>query len=208
MSSRIRAAVIACIGAAATLMLAPTRVSAHETRSIGDIVAVVGFGTEPSFVGQVNSALISLSDERNGEPIVEGVDLQVEIGFGEERLALEMEPSFVVGVFGEAGTYEAFFLPTRAGTYEFHFTGTIGDIEFDETFTSGPDTFGPMEDPAAISFPARDPSSAELAGLVDRELARQADDVKSARLIAFIGLGVGAVALLAALGASRAARKR
>lgn len=216
MPRRLAVSVVVVLGSMATLVMVAWPVSAHERRDVGDLHFVVGFGTEPAFSGQPNSAELILTEGPNERPVVDGVDLQIEILFGEESMTLEMSPSFVVGVFGEPGDYEAHFLPTRPGEYTFLFTGTVGRQEIDESFTSGPETFGPMEDPGTISFPAEDPTSAELADRLDRETARLAaeaqsarDDADLARMLALVAIIVGGVALVAgvALGAL-ALRKR
>jgi hypothetical protein len=135
---------------------------------------VVGFGTEPAYAGQPNSVQLIL--EHDGEPVVDlGNTLDVEVSFGEETIALELEPNFAVGEFGEPGDYRAWFIPTRTGEYTFHFTGTIDGEDVDETFVSGPDTFGPLQDPAEIQFPVQDPSNGELAERVEQESQRTAD---------------------------------
>ncbi|MGH2489645.1 MAG: hypothetical protein ACRDFR_08520, partial [Candidatus Limnocylindria bacterium] len=220
---RLAVSVVVVLGSMATSVMVGGPAFAHERRDVVDLHLVVGFGTEPAFAGQPNSAELILSEGPNERPVVDGVDLQIEILFGEESMTLEMSPSFVVGVFGEPGDYEAHFLPTRPGEYTFLFTGTVGRQEIDESFTSGPETFGPMEDPGTISFPAEDPTSAELADRLDRETARLAaeaqsareaaaaarDDADLARMLALVAIIVGGVALVAgvALGAL-ALRKR
>ena len=215
----------ACLVAVLVPTLKASPALAHESREVGPFTMTVGFGIEPAYAGIPNSAQLSLS--RGDEPVVElGGELQVEIAFGEETLALDMSPSFVPGVFGEPGTYEADFVPTRPGEYVFHFTGTIQGEDIDEVFTSGEDTFGPMEDPGELAFPVRDPSLGELAERIDREIPRIAgavedraaaleaeneelrDDAASARTLALAGLFVGAVGLLLAIVALSRGRRR
>jgi hypothetical protein len=208
---------------AVAVALAPAAL-AHEGRPTGDgdLLMVVGFGTEPAYAGQPNSVQLIL--EHDGEPVVDlGNTLDVEVSFGEETIALELEPNFVVGEFGEPGDYRAWFIPTRTGEYTFHFTGTIDGEDVDETFVSGPDTFGPLQDPAEIQFPVQDPSNGELAERVEQESERTADaqssadqalaaaeessaevgqaadDASSAQTMAVVGLVVGALGLIVAI---------
>ena len=117
-----------------------------------------------------------------------------------------MEPAFIVGVFGEPGNYNADLVPTRSGTYALHVYGTVEGTEVDETFTSGPDTFNDIQDPAEFAFPQADPDNSQLASRIEQESQRVAaleseteDDVASARSFGIIGLIVGAVGLVAAL---------
>lgn len=178
--------------------------AAHETREVGDLTMTVGFGTEPAFENESNAASLSLS--RGGEPVVEGVELEIEVAFGEEATTMALEPAFVVGAFGEPGLYEADFIPTRPGQYAFRFTGTIGGTEIDEEFTSGPDTFSDVNARAEASFPAADPSNAELAERLEQESARVRDlaaaaaaDASAANTLALIALIVGGVAVAGVL---------
>jgi hypothetical protein len=208
---------------------------AHEGRGVGDgdLLMVVGFGTEPAYAGQPNSVQLLL--EHGGEPVVDlGNTLDVEVGFGDETMALELEPFFSVGEFGEPGDYRAWFIPTRPGTYTFHFSGTIDGEEVDEEFTSGPDTFSDVDSPSDIMFPVQDPSTGELAERIEQEIPRlneaidgvradavaraeraaeaaaatASDDVDGARTLGLIGLIVGALGLLVGIGALVAARRK
>lgn len=203
--SRIpRGAMPVVIGTLLVLILLPAApAAAHETRVVGDIVMTVGFGNEPAFAGQPNEVNLSLAERRSEDPIVEGVDVDVEVSFGEESTTMEMEPAFVVGAFGEPGLYRATLLPSRAGDYTFHFTGSVGDQEIDESFTSGDDTFSPARDPAEVAFPAQDPSNAELADRLERETTRVAAAAESesaqARTLAIVALVAGGLGLIIGL---------
>ena len=196
--------VAACIGLA---LLVANPAFAHETRKVGAYEFVVGFAGEPAFAGPQNGVSLSVTDAKSGDPVVKGVDLEVELGFGEsdETMTLPIEPEFVVGVFGEPGSYGAAFFPTRPGAYTFHFTGTIGSQDIDESFTSGPDTFSEAEDPAAVSFPVKDPTNGELAQRLDQEFPRltgATEDAKDAadgaKTLTYVALGAAVLALILA----------
>jgi hypothetical protein len=182
---------------------------AHESRKVGAYEFVVGWYDEPTYTGAKNGPEVSISDFQSEEPIGENVpvELEVEVIFEGESTTLTMEPTF-----SDPSVFEADLAPTRPGEYTFHFTGTVGDLEVDEEFTSGPDTFNSPTDLAEISFPVADPSTADLAERLDQELPRvqeeavaaaqnaaESDDVDSARIIAFIALGLGVIAVLLAL---------
>jgi hypothetical protein len=187
---------------ASTLLLASPAL-AHEGREHGDLEMVVGFGTEPAFAGQPNSVQLIL--HHDGEPVVDlGDSLSVEVMFGEESMDLPLEPHFRVGVYGEPGDYRAWFIPTRPGAYTFHFYGTIEDEEIDETFTSGPDTFSDVGNPAELSFPAQDPTTGELAERIDREIPRLSEEIEGVRADAAAGAEAAAQAQAAADDAARA----
>lgn len=189
------------LGVAATTLFAVVVAQpafAHETRPTGEYSAVVGWAEEPAYTGFPNAVAITLSDSA-GEPVeLEAGALQVEVLFGDETTgAMPVEPAF-----GEPGLYEADLIPTRAGTYSFHFTGTVGDQPYDETFTSGSETFAEPRNPADVSFPAQDPTNGDLAQSIE-QIRTELDpgDTESSSRTAFIAIGLGAVALLVALAA-------
>lgn len=212
--SRIRTAVLAVAGAMTLLILLPAApAAAHEGREVGDIHMLVGFGNEPAMAYEPNWASLTLTDHDTEQPILNGVNLEVEITYGEESTTMAVEPAF-----GDTGEYRAVFVPSRPGDYSFRFFGTVREQEIDETFTSGPDTFSPANDPAEISFPAQDPTVAEVADRLEQETARLSESISSleqsiaaqetgqdedpaagARTLAMIALIVGGVALVAGL---------
>lgn len=222
----VRPIAVATLGIALVALVAPAA-AAHEQRAQGDLEMVVGFGTEPAYAGQPNSVQIILTHD--GEPVADlGDTLDVEVSFGDEAIPLELEPRF-----GEPGEYRAWFIPTRPGQYAFHFVGTIDGEEVDETFTSGPDTFGDVLNPADIQFPAQDPTNGELAERLDRETSRlndaieqtaadvaddasraveaasqTSDDVAGARTFGILGFVTGAVGVAMAVGALVAGRRK
>ncbi|MDP8956524.1 MAG: hypothetical protein M3N24_06165 [Actinomycetota bacterium] len=196
MRNAVRVSIALMTGALVAFSASPA--AAHETRRVGDYEFVVGWYDEPAFAYQKNGPEVTITD-RNGDPVVDGVDLQVEIGFQGETMTAELEPAFVVGVFGEPGNYTADIYPTRAGTWTFRMFGTVEGLEVNETFTSGPDTFGDIEDPGEVAFPVEDPSNAELTDLVERARAQSAEDAAAARTFGYVGVGLGAVALIVAI---------
>lgn len=168
---------------------------AHETRETGEYTAVVGWADEPAYTGFPNAVNLSLSDPA-GEPVEDlGDELQVEVLFGDETTGLMP----LEAAFNEPGFYEADVIPTRAGTYSFHFTGAIGGEPYDETFTSGEDTFAQPQNTAEVSFPAQDPTNGELAQSIEQLRSEVGSD--GSGTTGFIGIGLGVVALLVALGA-------
>ncbi|HEV3475414.1 MAG TPA: hypothetical protein VG602_08615 [Actinomycetota bacterium] len=168
--------------------------AAHETREVGDYTFVVGWYDEPAFANQPNGPEVTITRGPKETPIVESVDLQVDVTFGGETVTYPLEPAFVAGVFGDPGNYSADLFPTRPGTWEFRIYGTVVGQEVDETFTSGEETFSDIEDPAEIAFPVADPNNQQLASRLEEE----ADEAGSARVFGVIGVVLGAVALIIA----------
>ena len=190
---------------------------AHAERSAGPFDYEIGFGTEPAYVGQPNSVQLILN--KNGKPVTDMTDqLKVAVSFGSDSTDLTFEPNFEVGGDGEPGDYRAWFVPSQPGRYTFHLTGTLDGTKFDETVTSAPDTFASVQDLASASFPqVNAPSNEDLASRIDRESHRAADTAttassaestaKTAKNIALIGVVLGALGLIAGIGAL-ATRKR
>ena len=222
--SRIRrGAVLATAGILTMLFLLPASPArAHEGREVGDVVMLVGFGSEPAVAYEPNWVSLTLTDHDSEQPILNGVDLEVEISYGEESTTMAMEPAF-----GDTGEYRAVFVPSRPGDYTFRFVGSVRTQDLDEEFTSGPDTFSPANDPAEISFPAQDPTVAEVAERLEQETTRlsesitqlersigaedtagEEDPAAEARTLAMIALIVGAVALVAGLAIGGLALRR
>jgi hypothetical protein len=156
---------IAAVGAIALstlLMLAsPLAAEAHETRPIADgkYQIVVGFMNEPVFAGDKSglefwvtetSAATPAAGEEEGAP-VEGLEetLQAEVIYEDQTMELPLTAKW-----DEPGGYYSVFFPTASeGDYTFRIYGTIDGTDVDESFTSGPETFGPVEDPAPLQFP-------------------------------------------------------
>jgi hypothetical protein len=213
MRTRLLAAMVAATLAVLLIPLLAGPAAAHQEKTIGRYHFAVGFGDEPAYAGEKNSVQLLLADAKD-KPVTDLTDtLKVAVKTGSaEPLQLTVEPFFEVGEFGTPGDYRAWFIPTAPGSYSFHFTGTIKGQRIDQTFTSGPKTFSDVEDPAQVQYPAKQPTTGQLATRVDRETGRlnaalaaerdQAkDDAASARTLAVVGLVVGALGLLVAIAA-------
>jgi hypothetical protein len=159
----IRLAGASLLVAAVTLIVVNVSASAHERRDVADgqYRLVVGFLDEPAFSGQQNGLDLRVAKlDPAATPAAEGEDppttpveglestLQAEVFYADQAM-----PLVISAAFGAPGSYESVFFPTQPGDYSFHVFGTIDGVAIDETFTSGPDTFGPMEDPAPLQFP-------------------------------------------------------
>jgi hypothetical protein len=207
--------ILAALGVAA-LLAAPA--AAHESRKAGGYQYVVGFGDEPAYAGEKNSVQVMVSDAA-GKPVRNADGLEVMVTAGGKETTLKLEPHFSDG-WGTPGDYRAFFIPTSPGQYSFHLHGAIAGKKIKpQRFTSGPDTFSDVEDPAKVAFPAKSPTTAQLAQRLDREVPRLAasldgalaaqrqaaaeadrarDAAGQARLLAIGGLLAGAAGLLVA----------
>lgn len=184
-----------CIFSALLLALAGP-VLAHETRTEGGVEAVVGWVTEPAYVGYPNAVQLRLSNTA-GDPITDlGDGLQVEVSFGGQKTA----PMSLAPAFNSPGEYRAPLMPTRPGDYSFRFFGTIQGQPYDQTYQSGDETFDAPKNPADVSFPAKDPTVGELASRVE-QLGGEDEGGTSSDNTGMIGIGLGVLALIVALAA-------
>ena len=214
---RKRTAIVAAVLAALLVPVAAAPALAHEEHKVASYNVEVGFGTEPAYAGVTNSAQLIITN--NGKPVTNAKGLKVAVSTGDaEPKAFPLEPHFGDG-WGTPGDYRAFFIPTAPGAYTFKVTGTLGGKKVDQSYTSIKDGFDEVTDPAEVQYPAPDPSGSQLTTRLDREAARlnaavtaereQADDqIADARRLATIGLVVGALGLLAAVGVGVLALRR
>jgi hypothetical protein len=116
------------------------------------------------------------------------------------------------------GDYRAWFIPTSPGTYSFHFTGRIKGTPFNQTFTSGPQTFADVKDPMEAEFPVQAPTNQQLAQRVVAEANRQGaaiaavrghadSQVRTARFLAVVGLVLALLGIGVGIGGVQAGRK-
>ncbi len=209
--SRMLTVAAMSIGLLSPLVLSGVAV-AHEHRHLGSFEMVVGWADEPVFVGFKNGLQLILSE--NEKPVLDlGDSLKVEVIFGDQKMGpLPLQRAFGK-TFGRPGDYRASILPTRPGTYTFHFIGSIKGQKVDQSFTSSEKTFDSVDDSAEIEFPAKDPSRAELAGRIERlgpridavqQAARDANAAgANARTVAIVGIVLGAAGFVVSLGWGR-----
>jgi hypothetical protein len=215
---RTRTVTVGAVLAVLLLSLLAAPALAHGEHKVADnYTFVVGFGTEPAYAGVTNSVQLVISN--NGRPVTDAKGLKAAVSTGDaEPRAMPLQPYFGTG-WGEKGDYRAFFIPTAPGAYTFRITGTLGGKKVDKSYTSGKDGFDEVSDPTEVQYPAPEPSGSQLNTRLDRETARlnaaldaqqaAADDqVAGARRIATIGLVVGALGLLAAVGLGVVALRR
>ncbi len=179
----------AAVFATALVALTAGGALAHEVREVGAYTFAVGFIDEPVFAGQKSGLEFFVSTGE--EQPVEGLEdtLDAEVTFGADTRVLEISPRF-----GEPGAYQSVFFPTAAGPYTFRIFGEVEGEPFDESFSSGPETFGEVEDLAGGQFPVQFPAPAEV--VADAEAgAAAATQATIALVLAIIGLLAGLVAL-------------
>lgn len=169
---------------------------AHERRTVGKYQLVVGFLNEPAYINQVNGIDVRVTNTETNKP-VEGVEktVKAEVIVGGKTLALPLASRF-----GQPGSYAAYFIPTKAGAYIFHFSGDIEGTKLEEKFESGPGRFSDIEDTAALQFPEK------LGNPIDTTAQVQAAQAAAAnsQTIAYVGVALGVLGtILGVLGLSK-----
>jgi len=209
MNRFVRATSGVAVLVAALLVLAAPAV-AHETASVGKVVIELGWGTEPAYVGQLNTIQV-IARYDDGDPVDEpGARLTTRVIYGDQEQEFELAPTYNPDYgTGTPGEYAALVIPTAPGDYTFHLTGRVAGSEVDLKVTSSPKTFSPVEDTAAVQFPVTVPGTEQVAARLDNELPRMAaasavtdveSQVSSAKTIGYVGIaaGVAGIALAAA----------
>lgn len=203
MSNRRRLPAWPLIGAMVALIalvLSAGLASAHEHKVVNGYTLTVGFLNEPAINEQPNGLdfRVDKGSDETGIP-VSGLasTLKAEVKFGGQTMPLTLSP-----VFNTPGAYKANFIPTAAGSYTFHISGTIDNTPVDETFVSGPDTFSDVEDASAMQFPTK----VNSVGSVSQTAQNAGDTADSARVFGIIGIVVGVLGLIAGVAGMMMAR--
>lgn len=165
---------------------------AHGHTDVGIYELVIGFHNEPAYAGEPNGLDLFVTNTETEEP-VNGLEetLRVEIIYGRSTRELTMRTQY-----GQEGAYTADILPTAAGDYTWHIWGDIEGTPVDVSMTSSPDTFSPMRTRADFSFPAAEPTAAELG---------QAS--QTALIVGIVGAVLGLAGLAVGFMGMRAARR-
>ena len=176
----------------------PAVASAHEQRDVGPYHLVVGFLNEPSILDQMNGIDLTVTTTADKKP-VDGLDktLKAEVIVGGNAKSM---PVPLAARFGMPGKYAGYFIPTLAGSYTFHFTGTIDGDQVDQRFESGPNTFDDVQPATSLEFPYKlgDPVA------LQSHLAAAQAAANQGRILGIAGVVLGVLGVVVgALGLSR-----
>ena len=189
--------VAAVLGACALAILSVGPVAAHEERTVAGYDLEVGFINEPVYVGDKSGLEFFV---HKGDTPVEGLDTTIT---AEVIFQAQSRPLPISAREGDPGAYESVFIPTAAGPYTFHLSGTIEGQSIDESFTSSPTGFNEVQEVAAGQFPVQFPAPAEIAA--DAKAGKDA----AAQVTVAIGLGAAGVLIgLIGVGLALARRRR
>lgn len=189
---------LATLAAAAVIVssfLVNTNVAlGHERRTVGPYTFVVGWINEPSYVNLLNSLDLTVT-ETNGGKAVEGLEktLKADLAFGGSSTP---QPLTLAARFGLPGKYSGYVMPTKVGDYTFHITGTVGTMNVDEKFESGPGRFGSIESTDPLQYPQKVVSNSDLAARLD-----------SIQTLVVVGIAIAGIALLLGVGGLVARRR-
>ena len=185
--SRLLATVAAAVVIVSSFAMTTNVALGHERRAVGPYTFVVGWINEPSYVNLLNSLDLTVT-ETNGGKAVEGLEktIKADLTFGGSSQA---QPLTIAARFGLPGKYSGYVMPTKVGDYTFHITGTVGTMNVDEKFESGPGRFGSIESTDALQYPQKLVSNADLAARLDQ-----------LQTLVIAGVVVGALALLVSIG--------
>jgi hypothetical protein len=190
---------LAVASALALSVLVAAPAMAHEARDVHGYAFEVGLIDEPVFVGQKSGLEIFVN--KDDQP-VEGLEKTLKATVVQGTASPRDLP--LKATFGEKGAYSSVFIPTAAGKYTFHITGTLPDgSTMDETFTSSPTGFNEVQDVAAGQYPVQFPTQAELVAK-----SQKGADASGQTTIALALGALGVLLGLAALGVSVASRSR
>jgi hypothetical protein len=186
---------------AGALMLAalalPTAALAHERRTIGNgkYDVVVGWDVEPTYAGEKNAATIRISEAGSNPAIpVAGAEKTLKLSIKQGASTREFP---LRAAFGQPGYYLADLFPTRVGDYQFIVTGSINGEQVNETFDSADGKFDGVVSPAPLQFPIATGDAAQLVATAQQAQA----DAQSARMLAYLGIGIGVIGVIAAAAA-------
>ncbi len=195
---RLRAAALAGVASAFLVLATVAPAFAHQQVDFGAYHLEIGFIDEPVYVGDKSGLEF---DVLKGSDPVAGLEktLKAQVIYQGQSRDLTIEPE----TDDSGNFYRAYFIPTAAGPYTFHISGTIEGTAFDQSFTSGPTTFDEVQDAAPGQFPVQLPTLAEL-----QAQAQKGADAASQVTIALALGGAGVIIGLLGVGLALAARRR
>jgi len=186
------------------VLLAAGAASAHDRKSVGRLVLTIGWEDEPALAGFRNAIEVAVADAA-GAPVADPASLTVDVSFGGDRVTLPLRPAG-----RQPGRYRALLIPTRAGAYTFRVSGTVGQQTIDLSSPCSDRTFECVADAADLQFPAKDPTTGQLAERMSRGLPRgeeAASHAATARVVAFAALAIAVAALVVAVRRGRDAAR-
>ena len=171
---------------------------AHTRAVVGDYVFVLGWSSEPPVVGERNQILLEIERESTGAPVTGAeASLVTELIYAGQSLRVNLNPSAEA-----SGHYTADLIPTVRGTYSVQLSGTLADTEID-LLMDADEVFPPTR----LQFPETAPDTLTVQNEMQAQIDLLTADLRSARLIAYVGPVLAIISLvLGALGFRKASQ--
>lgn len=149
---------------------------AHITKIVGNYLIEIGWDKEPSYTGLENAVQVTIKKGSgdSAKPVINALkDMQISVKYGGVTKPLDFLPSSTVD-----GQYDAPIIPTRVGTYNLVFKGTIEGQSIDTEIQ--------LDDVAsadALNFPQSTGSTSDNAnvGQVGTVLNQLTNDIEEAK---------------------------
>jgi hypothetical protein len=180
----MRRFVLLVLLAAGVLLANPVAAGAHTQSQVGDLALSLGWREEPTYAGLPNAVTLSAVDGA-GRPVVDpDAGMTVTIVFGDASVVRPL-------VYREPGVYRADVVPTQAGTYAFHVTGSLAGQDVDIAADCSDATFHCVAAADEVEFPPQHAVGGEL-------IASSGDggDDSDAITVGVVALALSAVALV------------
>ena len=133
---------------------------AHETAAAGALALEVGWGTEPAYVGQLNTVQLIVTHEADGDPINDpGARLTAMVTYGDQEQEFALTPTYDAGrpAPGRRASTRRSSSRPRPATTRSTSPARWRASRWISKVTSSPKTFSPVEDASAVQFPVKVP---------------------------------------------------
>jgi phosphotransferase system glucose/maltose/N-acetylglucosamine-specific IIC component len=132
---------------------------AHQTVNLGGFNMEVGWASEPSYAGQLNTVIVRITNASDNSPVPNAVEeLQTTIKKGSETKTLDLVPQ------EEEGLYGAQVIPGQIGQYELVLNGAVSGQSVNGTLP-----LDDVADPKQLTFPSTTSSDSQItSGIMDQ----------------------------------------
>jgi hypothetical protein len=193
---RISRRVLTAVAVTILLLLVAAPALAHEERTVAGYDMEVGLIDEPVFVGDRSG--LEFHVVKDDQPVT-GLESTLKATVSYNGATRDLP----ISARDDApGWYESIFIPTAAGGYGFHLSGTIEGQAIDETFKSTPTGYGAVEEASGNQFPNQLPSLTELSDKATKG-ADAAGQVPLALGVGAAGVVIGLIGIGLALAGRR-----
>jgi len=123
----------------------------HGRKAVGDYSFLVGFFSEPTFQNSLNGVSLTITNATGS--YISGQAGLVNVTVTQTNTPNESIGLAIESIYNSPGVYAAYFVPTKAGDYTFHFLGNVLGTAVDVSFTSSTDGFEGVRSTANLVYP-------------------------------------------------------